>query len=118
VTDPAQALATAPGVASVLAGLCAEEVLTLAQAIVRIETALGDVIDKPNETPRKLVQELQELDMLRQTLEALGAVLGLLAREPGDAGLIAGIRTVPLETLRARLLCQDRPPQETEIEFF
>ena len=56
--------------------------------------------------------------MLRQTLEALGAVLGLLARESGDAGLIAGIRTVPLETLCARLLSEERPPQETEIEFF
>ena len=112
--------------AGLLTGI-SREVSGLAAMTLRAEGALHDILDDMPRLPSEVGRDLQQIDLVRQSLEDLSRLLGALAEiAPAEARLASSAvhRNLRLGSIAARLTGAspvDRPGSEgdnREVDLF
>lgn len=109
-------------VPSALAERLAQECRTAASSLLRLQETLGFAIPNLEITPR-LVEDLQSLDTVAQTMDDLGAVFDAIAAStaPGECPNIlsdAVLSSVSQASLRQRLAGAAERGPERDVDLF
>lgn len=99
----------------------AREIERMADLARNIDEAVGSVSVSGGEFPLPQAITLQQVDLLRQSLECMTQFIGQIADQADDAHLVCvetAVQGIPLKDLAASLRGHALVPQDTEDTHF